>query len=581
MNKRVLVAYSMSSTYVQTTLDYLMSLSAQQEFSCEYVHCTHGANVSFSFDVYDVVFHSYCARLCFPGYVSESYREQLRRFRGLKILAVQDEYDNTNELKAAIIDLKFDVVLTCVPQEYLEYVYPRNEFPGVKFVTVLTGYVADSPSSIGRVSKSLKDRPIFIGYRGRDIGGRYGRLAFDKYEIGRRMKEECDKRGISTDIAMTEESRIYGEKWFEFVGDCRAMLGSESGSNVFDFDGAVERKFNEMKAANNGAPPSYEEFLPFVKDLDGIIDMGQISPRVFECALMRTPMVLYEGRYSSAIHEDEHFIALKKDFSNLDEVLERLGDIESLEKMADRAYEHLVSSGLFTYSAFTQRLNDLIDEALQVRARDAVALVDETWRQPQASATAEEAAPEEGPTAYPLGMADFNLRITASEGRVAREEAARLEQIFGEAVRHYRSILEGYVADQGSDGPLRAFIEEGFADFESARSAMEGGREAYVRDREQRLLAAEAAGRTGDLHTAAATAQADRDWCLEFSKRYEEVSKRFNAVNDEYKLLVEQMSARELGLMSAGARPSRGLWAAGRGLALRLRAVLRRRPPSS
>ena len=47
-------------------------------------------------------FQNYCARLCFDGYVSEHYQNALMNFRGLKILAVQDDYDQTATLHRAI-----------------------------------------------------------------------------------------------------------------------------------------------------------------------------------------------------------------------------------------------------------------------------------------------------------------------------------------------------------------------------------------------------------------------------------------------------------------------------------------------
>ena len=91
MPKRMLVAYSMASTHVQTTRDYLLSFQKYSDYQVEYLHVTHEPKIEFSFDAYDVVFHNYCARLCFEGYVSQSYRDRLRAFRGVKILAVQDE----------------------------------------------------------------------------------------------------------------------------------------------------------------------------------------------------------------------------------------------------------------------------------------------------------------------------------------------------------------------------------------------------------------------------------------------------------------------------------------------------------
>ena len=36
--------------------------------------------------------------------------------------------------------------------------------------------------------------------------------------------EICTERGIPHDIAMDEQSRIYGEAWFDFLGSSRSML---------------------------------------------------------------------------------------------------------------------------------------------------------------------------------------------------------------------------------------------------------------------------------------------------------------------------------------------------------------------
>jgi hypothetical protein len=89
--RRILVAYSMASTYVPTTLEYLLALKNFTNYEVDYVHVTQGAWLNFDINEYDVVFHNYCARLCFDGYVSQHYEKALMNFRGLKILAVQDD----------------------------------------------------------------------------------------------------------------------------------------------------------------------------------------------------------------------------------------------------------------------------------------------------------------------------------------------------------------------------------------------------------------------------------------------------------------------------------------------------------
>ena len=274
---KLLVAYSATATHVQTTLDYLLSLSRNMDADVSYLHATHNAILEIDLNTYDAVFQSYCARWPFEGYVSPFFSEALKKFKGIKLLAVQDEYDRTNMLKAAIAEHGFDVVLTCVPPDQLERVYPRAQFPDTEFLQVLTGYVPEGLSELSAYAMPLEDRPYMIGYRGRDIGGRYGRLAWDKLEIGRRVLAAGEARGLKTDIDWTETRRIYGKNWFKFLGSCRATLGTESGSNVFDFDGSIEVQFNKMKDAR-GEAPSYEEFLPLVRAQDESMDIGQISP---------------------------------------------------------------------------------------------------------------------------------------------------------------------------------------------------------------------------------------------------------------------------------------------------------------
>lgn len=63
-------------------------------------------------------------RLPVDGYVSPGLYRQAESVRGVKLLAVQDEYDSTSKLRRAIGDIGYHAVLTCV----LERIYPREMF---------------------------------------------------------------------------------------------------------------------------------------------------------------------------------------------------------------------------------------------------------------------------------------------------------------------------------------------------------------------------------------------------------------------------------------------------------------------
>ena len=211
---RLLIAYSSFSTHVTATREYLEAFARHSSWDVSFVNVVHGAELRFDLNEFDAILHGYCARMCVEGYVSQSYKEALKNFRGVRVLALQDEYEHTNLLREAIRKLGFHIVLTCVPQGSIEYVYPSLMFPGVDFMTVLTGYVSDRFRRRRRVP--LRERAIVIGYRGRVIGPRFGRLGIDKFEIGRRMREICETRGIAHNIEWAEDKRIYGEAWYDF-----------------------------------------------------------------------------------------------------------------------------------------------------------------------------------------------------------------------------------------------------------------------------------------------------------------------------------------------------------------------------
>ncbi|HEV2099362.1 MAG TPA: hypothetical protein VGR45_10600 [Stellaceae bacterium] len=427
MNGRLLVAYSNSSNYVSTTAEYLDAIARHSSWDVRYVHVTQGAQIDFDLNEFDAVFNSYCARLIHDGYVSADYISQLRSFRGVKLLAVQDEYERTDRLKAAITDIGFHAVLTCVPNGTIERVYPRAAFPRTEFIKVLTGYVPEHLARRGRRAMPLRERPIHIGYRGRGIGGHYGRLGFLKFEIGRRMREICETRAIPHDIEWSEAKRLYGEAWYDFIASCRATLGSESGSNVFDFDGSIEETYQRL-SAERGGPVPYQQFRAYTDPIERQYDMAQISPRVFEAAALRTPLVLFSGRYSGLIEPDTHYIELKEDFSNVDTVLARLGDLAGLASMADRAHRHLIASGEYGYPRFV----GLVDELLERKAAEiGLSLRSAPERLPQteggvgADPTALQSL-EERPTAKPRHFVFYQYKHAAREQARLNEQTALL-----------------------------------------------------------------------------------------------------------------------------------------------------------
>ena len=81
-----------------------------------------------------------------------------------------------------------------------------------------------------------------------------------------------------------------------------------------------------------------------LKPYEKVINYRSISPRIFESAIFRNLMILFEGEYSSVLEAGKHYIELKKDFSNINEVIEMAQDPELYNKITNRAYSDLIES---------------------------------------------------------------------------------------------------------------------------------------------------------------------------------------------------------------------------------------------
>lgn len=356
---RILFIYSPASTHVLTTFQYVDSFRKHSRFKIDYISCFTEELLDFS--QYDSVWVSYCARLVVQGAVSEALKKSIKEYNGPKFIEIQDEYDNTNLLHEELRFMGPTNILTCAPADGIKYVYPEDLFPGVKFDTVLTGYVPDELGG-ARARAPLSERPVHVGYRGRTLSWRYGELARQKWEVGVRLREACQRREVPCDIGVDEASRIYGFAWFDFIRSCRAMLGSESGSNVFDFDGSIAAR---VAATGKEQPDeTCADIVAVIAAREQEIRMGQISPRIFEAAALGTALVLMRGSYSGTLEAETHYVPIEPDYSNLDEVLDRIQNIEALQAMADRARRHLIESGAYSYAAFIRRMDDLIDDAI-------------------------------------------------------------------------------------------------------------------------------------------------------------------------------------------------------------------------
>lgn len=317
-------------------------------------------------DEFDVVVVHYSLMILAESYLPADVQAALARFGGLKIQFIQDDYRQVEAMRAAMRTLGIDVLFTLVPEREVERVWPPSSLPGVTVVTTLAGYVPEAATR--RDVLPLDARPLDVGYRGRPLPAWLGLLGQEKKWIAEGFSEHAARHGLRTNIAWQEDARIYGSDWFEFISSCRVTLGTESGASITDFDGSLERLVAEYQHEHPDAD-FWEIHGALLQPYEGNVMMNVISPRIFEAVALRTGLVLFPGEYSGVLQPDRHYLPLAKDFSNVDEVVERIRDTEELDAMIRRAFDDVVASGRYAYAELVRSLDEIIDQRVTLRAR--------------------------------------------------------------------------------------------------------------------------------------------------------------------------------------------------------------------
>lgn len=364
-----LMLYDDNSTHVGTIMEHLEAFRRYSEHKFDFLPATGNLDLPGSapllldFTAYDAVIVHYSVRLSLEEHLDPQVAGAIAAYRGPKLLFIQDEYDRTETARCWMERLGIDAVFTNVPAESLDIIYPRNRFPRMDFIPTLTGYVPENPY-LDEFALPLAKRKILIAYRGRSLPHQYGALAQEKLQIGLEVKRLAAERGLAVDIAVDNESRVYGDDWYRFLGSARATLGTESGSNVFDFDGELARL-----ASEHAAMPFQEFAEQFLGPHEGLVRMNQISPKIFEAIRLRTALVLFEGDYSGVVRPWDHYIPLRKDYANFGEVVARLQDLPYLEELTERAYCDVIASGRYSYRSFITGVDNYLSRRALGRRR--------------------------------------------------------------------------------------------------------------------------------------------------------------------------------------------------------------------
>jgi glycosyl transferase family 1 len=180
----------------------------------------------------------------------------------------------------------------------------------------------------------VDDRPVDLGYRADDAPAYLGHQ--ERREIANFFTANATLYGLTVDISLRAEDRFTEDGWAKFLNRCKGQLGSEAGGDFFDLDDAVRLRTMAYQADHPAA--RFEEiFEQCLRDERRAIPLRILSGRNVEAAGTGTAQILFEGHYDGFFSADEHYIPLKKDFSNVDEAVAKFRDGEFRNRVATNA----------------------------------------------------------------------------------------------------------------------------------------------------------------------------------------------------------------------------------------------------
>ena len=300
-----------------------------------------------------------------------SFFKFLEQKNNITIAFVQDDYYHINYINNMFKTININHIFTILSKDKdIQTVY-ASLYDNVQFTKYLTGYVS---TNYKNYYKKIKDKKTNIFYRGKKLIPLYGELGRMKFEIGSKFEQFIEKNNIALkyDISSSHDKRIYGESWYQYLSNSKTTLGTPSGSNVLNLGMISENQFTsnekEQIAGASFLNSTNDEFILTMYDkykYKEQLNVNIISPKMFEAIAMGTVLIMIEDDeqgYSGILKPNIHYIPVKRDYSNLGEVIEKIKDDDFLQNIADKAYKDIIESDKYTIKSLCNDLDSVISQ---------------------------------------------------------------------------------------------------------------------------------------------------------------------------------------------------------------------------
>lgn len=270
----------------------------------------------------------------------------LKNRKGKLLSFVGNEYILMKEKKKFLKEVEVDYIASQLPKKAYTFVYKELKATLIEAPHALQDkfYTPGIDKRRFDISFVGAQYPMFIGDRERNDFIRY-------------VSNQTPL--MNNNINIGKNANVPRHLWKEILQKSNATVGAEAGTYFLDRDGSLLE--NAKIYCGNYPNAELEEILEeiFNKTTKDYISGKALSSRHFEPIGTHTCQILLEGDYHGILKKEEHYISVKKDYSNFDQALDTYLDPIKRKEIVEKAYDHVIKN--HTYSKRIQHILNKIN----------------------------------------------------------------------------------------------------------------------------------------------------------------------------------------------------------------------------
>lgn len=261
-----------------------------------------------------VLLHSVFSNNCNLKFI---FRVIIRNLNLFKVYFIGNEYKLMPEKISFIRNLKINLLFTQSDSKEIRSHYMKNLNCNVEYSP---NYILDKRIFNSQIP--FKKRSIDIGYRA------YANPLYighnERVEIANFFKIFALRNNLKADISLEHKDRLDNYGFARFLNNCKFQIGTEAGLDFFELNDKTRNEVNKYLEKN---PEDWNTIKKlFFQKMPNNMKMRLITGRNIESCACGSVQILFEGNYSGYLLKDIHYIPLKKDFSNISEVIKKMKD---------------------------------------------------------------------------------------------------------------------------------------------------------------------------------------------------------------------------------------------------------------